>query len=86
MLMQQATQTFIFKERRLASLIWLWGVLGTLILFLLVDYLALSFVMGPSRSGKAFWLIPIYYFFTLYLSFNAYIPDRCDWLSSLANK
>ena len=70
----QSTKAFIFKERRLASLIWLWGVLGTLILFLLVDYLALSFVMGPSRSGKAFWLIPIYYFFTLYLSFNAYNP------------
>jgi len=73
-MLMQTTQTFIFKERRLASLIWLWGVLGTLILFLLVDYLALSFVMGPSRSGKAFWLIPIYYFFTLYLSFNAYNP------------
>ena len=73
-MLMQATKAFVFKERRLASLIWLWGVLGTLILFLLVDYLAPSFVMGPSRSGKAFWLIPIYYFFTLYLSFNAYNP------------
>ena len=73
-MLMEATKAFVFKERRLASLIWLWGVLGTLILFLLVDYLAPSFVMGPSRSGKAFWLIPIYYFFTLYLSFNAYNP------------
>jgi hypothetical protein len=32
-MLMQTTQTFIFKERRLASLIWLWGVLGTLILF-----------------------------------------------------
>ena len=38
-MLMQATQAFIFKERRLASLVWLWGVLGTLILFLLVDYL-----------------------------------------------
>ena len=73
-MLMQSTKAFVFKERRLASLIWLWGVLGTLILFLLVDYLAPSFVMGPSSSGKAFWLIPIYYFFTLYLSFNAYNP------------
>ena len=73
-MLMQSTKAFVFKERRLASLIWLWGVLGTVILFLLVDYLALSFVMGPSSSGKAFWLIPIYYFFTLYLSFNAYNP------------
>ena len=73
-MLMQSTKAFVFKERRLASLIWLWGVLGTLILFLLVDYLAPSFVMGPSSSGKAFWFIPIYYFFTLYLSFNAYNP------------
>ena len=38
-MLMQGTKAFIFKERRLASLLWLWGVLGTLILFLLVDYL-----------------------------------------------
>ena len=72
-MLMQATQAFIFKERRLASLVWLWGVLGTLMLFLLVDYLANSFVMGPSGYGKAFWLIPIYYFLTLFLSYRAYV-------------
>jgi len=70
----QATKAFVFKERRLASLIWLWGVLGTLIVFFAVDYLANSFVIGPSYYGEVFWLIPIYYFFTLYLSFKAYKP------------
>ena len=68
----QATKTFVFKERRLASLIWLWGVLGTLIVFFAVDYLANSFVIGPSYYGEVFWLIPIYYFFTLYLCYLAY--------------
>ena len=73
-MLMQATKAFIFKERRLASLIWLWGVFGTLIVFFAVDYLANSFVIGPSSYGKAFWLIPIYYLFTLYLSFKAYKP------------
>ena len=73
-MLMQATKAFVFKERRLASLIWLWGVFGTLIVSFAVDYLANSFVIGPSNYGKAFWLIPIYYFFTLYLSFNAYNP------------
>ena len=68
-----ATKAFIFKERRLASLIWLWGVLGTLIVSFAVDYLANSFVIGPSGYGKAFWLIPIYYFLTLFLSYRAYV-------------
>ena len=73
-MLMQATKAFVFKERRLASLIWLWGVFGTLIVSFAVDYLANSFVIGPSNYGKAFWLIPIYYFFTLYLSFKAYKP------------
>ena len=65
-------KAFVFKERRLASLIWLWGVFGTLIVFFAVDYLSNSFAFGPSGSGKAFWLIPIYYFFTLFLSYRTY--------------
>ena len=69
----QATQAFIFKERRLASLIWLWGVLGTLIVSFAVDYLANSFVIGPSYYGEVYWLIPIYYFLTLFLSYRAYV-------------
>ena len=72
-MLMQATKAFIFKERRLASLIWLWGVLGTLIVSFAVDYLANSFVIGPSGYGKAFWLIPIYYFLTLFLSYRAYV-------------
>ena len=69
----QATQAFIFKERKLASLIWLWGVLGTLIVSFAVDYLANSFVIGPSYYGEVYWLIPIYYFLTLFLSYRAYV-------------
>ena len=70
----QATQAFIFKERRLASLVWLWGVLGTLILFLLVDYLTTFTLLSriPYFSNALFWFIPIYYFFTLFLSCRVY--------------
>ena len=70
----QATQAFIFKERRLASLVWLWGVLGTLILFLLVDYLTTFTLLSriPYFSDALFWFIPIYYFFTLFLSCRVY--------------
>ena len=70
----QATQAFIFKERRLASLVWLWGVLGTLILFLLVDYLTTFTLLSriPYFSDALLWLIPIYYFSTLFLSFRTY--------------
>jgi len=71
----QATQAFIFKERRLSSLVWLWGVLGTLILFLLVDYLTTFTLLSkiPYLSDALLWLIPIYYFFTLFLSYRAYV-------------
>ena len=68
----QATKTFVFKERRLASLIWLWGVLGTLIVSFVVDFLSNSFMTGIWGFGNVFWLIPIYYFFTLCLSYRAY--------------
>ena len=70
----QATQAFIFKKRRLASLVWLWGVLGTLILFLLVDYLTTFTLLSkiPYLSDALLWLIPIYYFLTLFLSYRAY--------------
>jgi hypothetical protein len=73
----QATQAFIFKERRLASLVWLWGVLGTLILFLLVDYLTTFTLLSkiPYLSDALLWLIPIYYFFTLFLSSRTYGSD-----------
>ena len=73
-MLMQATQAFIFKERRPASLIWLWGVLGTLILFLLVDYLTTITLLSkiPYFSDALLWLIPIYYFFTLYLCYRAY--------------
>ncbi len=68
----QGTKAFIFKERRPASLVWLWGVLGTLIVSFVVDFLSNSFMTGIWGFGNAFWLIPIYYFFTLYLSYRAY--------------
>jgi hypothetical protein len=73
----QATKAFVFKERRLASLVWLWGVLGTLMLFLLVDYLTTFTLLSkiPYLSDALLWLIPIYYFFTLFLSSRTYGSD-----------
>jgi len=73
-MLMQATKAFVFKERRLASLVWLWGVLGTLILFLLVDYLTTFTLLSriPYFSDALLWLIPIYYFFTLFLSCRVY--------------
>ncbi len=71
-MLMQATKAFVFKERRLASLIWLWGVLGTLIVSFVVDFLSNSFMTGIWGFGNVSWLIPIYYFFTLYLCYLAY--------------
>jgi len=50
-------------------------VLGTLILFLLVDYLTTFTLLSkiPYLSDALLWLIPIYYFFTLFLSYRAYV-------------
>ena len=71
-MLMQATKAFIFKERRPASLIWLWGLLGTLIVSFIVDSIARTFVIGTPYYGEVHWLIPIYYFFTLYLCYLAY--------------
>ena len=71
-LLMEKVKAFVFKQRRLASLIWLWGVLGTVIIAFTIDFLANSFVISP-YYGEVFWLIPIYYFFTLFLSYQAYI-------------
>ena len=35
-------KAFIFKERSFRSLFWLWGVFGTILLFPLIDLLALT--------------------------------------------
>ena len=77
LLVYSVVLAFFFKKRRLASLIWLWGVLGTLILFLLVDYLTTFTLLSkiPYFSDALLWLIPIYYFFTLYQSYRAYGSD-----------
>ena len=72
-MLMQATKAFIFKERRPASLIWLWGLLGTLIVSFIVDSIARTFVIGTPYYGEVHWLIPIYYFFTLFLSYRAYV-------------
>ena len=66
--------SFIFKERSSGSLIWLWGILGTVILFLLVDYLTTITLLSriPYFSDALLWLIPIYYFFTLSQSYRAF--------------
>ena len=65
---------FFFKKRRLASLICLWGVLGTLVVSFIVFYLTripfLSEIPGYGYVVVCF--IPIYYFYTLFLSYRAY--------------
>ena len=73
-MLMQGTKAFIFQERTSGSLIWLWGILGTVILFLLVDYLTTITLLSriPYFSDALLWLIPIYYFFTLYLCYRAY--------------
>ena len=80
----QGTKAFIFKERGLASLILLWGLLGTLILFLLVDFLTTITLLSkiPYFSALLFWLIPIYYFFTLYQSYRAYASNPEPFVST----
>ena len=74
LLVYSVVLAFFFKKRRLASLICLWGVLGTLVVSFIVDSIGRTFVIGTSNYGEVYWLIPIYYFFTLYLSFKAYKP------------
>ena len=51
---------------------WLWGIFGTILLFLLIDLLALtSFVKRiPFLADWIYLLIPTYYFFIFYLSFR----------------
>jgi hypothetical protein len=73
-MLMQRTKACIFKERRQASLNWLRGVLGTLILFLLVDYLTTITLLSkiPYFNDALLYLVPIYYFFTLFLSCRVY--------------
>ena len=68
----ESVKAFFFKERSLRSLIWLWGIFGTILLFLLIDLLTLTpFVKRiPYVADWLHWLIPIYYFFIFYLSFR----------------
>ena len=74
LLVYSVVLAFFFKKRRLASLICLWGVLGTLVVSFIVDYLTripfLSEIPGYGYVVVCF--IPIYYFFTLYQSYRAY--------------
>ena len=73
-MLMQATKAFVFKERRLASLIWLWGLLGTLVVSFIVDYLTrIPFLSDiPGYGYVVVCFIPIYYFFTLHQSYRAY--------------
>ena len=68
----KTVKAFIFKERSPRSLFWLWGIFGTILLFLLIDLLALtSFVKRiPYLTDWIYLLIPTYYFFIFYLSFR----------------
>ena len=53
-------------------MIWVWGILGTIILFLLIDVLATSkpFQRIPYLSDWIYLLVPSYYLFVFYLSFR----------------
>ena len=74
LLVYSVVLAFFFKKRRLASLICLWGLLGTLVVSFIVDYLTripfLSEIPGYNYVVVCF--IPIYYFYTLFLSYQAY--------------
>ena len=45
--------SFLFKKRRLASLIWLWGVLGTLILWFIWGFYAIFFTADYQENTSS---------------------------------
>lgn len=51
---------------------WLWGIFGTILLFLLIDLLALTLFVKriPYVANWIYLLVPTYYFFIFYLSFR----------------
>ena len=67
----ESFKAFIFKERSLRSLIWLWGIFGTILLFLLVDALATIPLIKriPYLEDWIYLPVPIYYLFVFYLGF-----------------
>ena len=67
-------KAFIFKERRLASLIWIWGIIGTIIVAIAAYFLsAIPYLSDiPGYSIAILSLVPTFYFFTLFLSFKYY--------------
>ena len=70
-MLMEAVKAYIFKERSLRSLIWLWGIFGTILLFLLVDALATIPLIKriPYLTDWIYFLVPIYYLFVFYLGF-----------------
>ena len=68
----ELVKAFIFKERSLRSLIWLWGFFGTILLFLLIDALATTPLLKRILylEDWIYWLVPIYYFFVFFFSFG----------------
>jgi hypothetical protein len=71
-MLMQATKAFVFKERSLSSLVWLWGFFGTILLFLLIDALATTPLLKRILylEDWIYWLVPIYYFFIFFFSFG----------------
>ena len=67
----ESVKAFIFKERSLRSLIWFWGIFGTILLFLLVDALATIPLIKriPYLEDWIYLPVPIYYLFVFYLGF-----------------
>ena len=52
-MLMQSTKAFIFKERRQASLIWLWGVPGTLILWFIWSFYAIFFTSDYQENTSS---------------------------------
>ena len=67
----ESVKAFIFKERSLGSLIWFWGIFGTILLFLILDALATIPLIKriPYLEDWIYLPVPIYYLFVFYLGF-----------------
>ena len=52
-MLMQSNKPFIFKERRQASLIWLWGVPGTLILWFIWSFYAIFFTSDYQENTSS---------------------------------
>ena len=96
-LLMESFKAFIFKERSLRSLIWFWGIFGTILLFLLVDVLAtiplikradlvwnLWLCLQMDRLMKIFHIIIMWIFVMIYIFLKDWFPYRTGHLFLLS--